>query len=176
MLTIGTGIGGAIFVDGKPAVGKTGKPPEIGAMNLAEGGQESRLEALTAAPAFLTEYRQQGGAEDIPDVASLFSRLPGDAAAARAVEVIGARLAQAIGSLTNALALDAFIIGGGVSAAGEALTVPIRRHLTRFTWPLLLEDLDLRLAELGNRAGIIGSAATAALMLPGSRRREVPAA
>jgi len=162
MLTLGTGVGGAIIIDGRPVTGPAGEPPELGAMVLDAKQQPGTLESLAGAPAFVTEYRRAGGTTGIKDVATLFERLTEDRAALLAVDVVASRLAQAIGTLTNALALDGCVIGGGVSAAGAALMQPLLRYLPRFTWPLLFGQLDVRTAELSNMAGAIGAAMTAA--------------
>ena len=54
------------------------------------------------------------------------------------------------------------ILGGGVSNAGEALRARVERHLADFTWPMLLEKCEVRLAEHRNDAGMMGAAAFAA--------------
>ncbi|WP_028033923.1 ROK family protein [Chelativorans sp. J32] len=168
VITIGTGIGGCVVVDGRPKLGPNGEPPEFGAMVLDKDGPRNgrglpgTLESFAAAPSFIRIYRALGGDRHIHHVRSLFERLPEDEIARRAVDAVALRLAQAIGLIANAVNLEACIIGGGVSAAGEMLLEPVRRHLPVFTWPLLLEGLVVCRADFGNRAGMIGAAAHAA--------------
>jgi glucokinase len=70
-------------------------------------------------------------------------------------------IAQAFGTLLNVLDLEACIVGGGVSEAGETLLEPIRRHLPDHCWPQIASGVSVRAAELRNDAGILGAAAQA---------------
>jgi len=92
----------------------------------------------------------------------LFAHAEEEVAAAVAVDRTARRIALALGSLVNALVLDACVIGGGIAAAGEALIGRIRTHLPDFTWPLLLDRVQVVMATRGNDAGFIGAAALAA--------------
>ena len=65
------------------------------------------------------------------------------------------------GNLTNLLNPQAFIVGGGISRAGEQLLAPIRRLLPDYVWPRLARGLDVVAAELLNDAGLMGAAAQA---------------
>ena len=78
-----------------------------------------------------------------------------------AVDRTGRYIAQAFGVMINLLNLEACILGGGISAAGEPLAEAVRKHLPSFTWPNLLKKARVLLAELGNDAGIVGAAAMA---------------
>ena len=70
--------------------------------------------------------------------------------------------------MINLLNLDACLVGGGLSAAGQPLLDAVRKHLPSFTWPKLYRKCQVLLARLGNDAGLIGAAAMAA------RRMEQP--
>jgi len=85
----------------------------------------------------------------------------GEAAAKATVDQVGRYLAQAFGIMINLLNLEGCIIGGGISAAGQPLLEAVRKHLPSFTWPNLLRNAQVLLAELGNDAGIAGAAAMA---------------
>ena len=63
--------------------------------------------------------------------------------------------------MINTLNLQACLVGGGIAEAGEALLVPIRRHLRDFTWPYLLARTRVERAATGADAGILGAAAAA---------------
>ncbi len=163
LFTIGTGIGGGIVIGGKLVAGPNGEPAELGAIVLdVEGprnysGLPGTLEAFASVPGLNAAYGSQGMA-----AAAIFERAAaGDEAAAKAVDAVCRRIAQACGILVNALNLEACILGGGVSNAGEALLTAARRHLPGFTWPVLLANFELRLAEHRNDAGILGAAAFA---------------
>jgi glucokinase len=77
------------------------------------------------------------------------------------VDRTGRYIGQAFGIMINLLNLEACIIGGGISAAGEPLLEAVRKHMPSFTWPNLLRNARVLLAELGNDAGIVGAAAMA---------------
>ncbi|SLN75831.1 ROK family protein [Oceanibacterium hippocampi] len=168
MLTIGTGIGGGLVLDGRLVIGARGEPPEFGAMVLdAEGpmnysGIAGTLEAFAAVPGLNRAY---GGQSDLP-AKEIFGRAAaGEAAAAAAIDAVCRRIAQACGILINTLNLEACVLGGGVSNAGEPLLDAVRRHLPDFTWPRSLARCEICLAEKRNEAGIVGAAVHAAAML-----------
>jgi glucokinase len=85
----------------------------------------------------------------------------GDPLALDVVEETGECIAQAFGSLLNVLDLEACIVGGGVSEAGEILLEPIRRRLPDHCWPQICQGVKVVAAELRNDAGILGAAAQA---------------
>ena len=164
MMTIGTGIGGGLVINGRIVTGARGEPPELGAIVLDcagpvnYSGMPGTLEAYASVPGLNEAY----GSDELP-AEEIFRRAgEGDAAAERVVDEACTRLAQACGILVNALNLEACILGGGVSNAGEALRARVERHLPRFTWPMLLNKCQVRLAEHRNDAGILGAAAFAA--------------
>jgi glucokinase len=162
LFTFGTGVGGAVVVDGHPLVGPKGEPPELGAM---ADGPAASLESRAAASAFVAAYRAAGGtsaAIESGDVEALFAQLAaGDSAARIAVNAVARHIAQAAGTLINAIGLEACVIGGGIADAGAALTGPILAHLPDFTWPYLMRQASIRVAALGNDAGLLGVAALA---------------
>lgn len=158
LLTIGTGIGGAVFIDGSVVTGSRGEPPEIGAVMLLEAdGSMANFEKLACAGAFLDRYRRHSGKE-IESLPELFNVLTKDEAAAKTVDEIGQIIARVFAPLVNALNLEACIVGGGVAAAGEALLKPIRTHLPSLTWPMLAGNNRVLQAACGNDAGLLGAA------------------
>jgi len=170
LLTLGTGVGGCIAIDGQVMTGPAGEPPELGAMVLADRGPRAgSLEAFASVSGFLTAYREAGGEGATDTVEALFARVSHDAAAEAAVDGVARRIAQALGSLINALALDGCILGGGIAAAGEALIGRVEKHLPDFTWPLLLKQVRIVQASRGNDAGLIGAASLAGDALAGLR-------
>ena len=92
----------------------------------------------------------------------LFAIASSDSAAATAISATARRIAQAIGALTNAIALDGCVIGGGIAQAGDVLIANIAEHLPAFTWPLLCDGLSLARATHGANSGLIGAASLAA--------------
>ena len=170
LLTIGTGIGGAIAIEGSVVTGSKGEPPELGAMVLqpshaAGPGQPGTLEHLTCAAAFLRAYKARSGDGPVRDLFDLFQQVDAEPAAREAVEEISCYIAQALGTMINALNLEACVIGGGVAGAGDKLLSPIRKHLADFAWPYLVRNVKIVPAERGNDAGILGAAWTASQAL-----------
>ena len=158
LLTIGTGVGGAVFIDGSVVTGTRGEPPEIGAIVLEDkDGLVASFEKLACASAFLERYRRYSG-NMINSLPELFEVLEQDEAAARTVSEIGGIIARVFAPLINALNLEACIVGGGVAAAGEALLKPIRTRLPEITWPMLVKNSQVLQAACGNDAGLLGAA------------------
>jgi glucokinase len=163
LITIGTGVGGAVIIDGQPIIGRNGHPPELGAIVVDRGdtGEPLSLEACSSAPAMLQAYVSQTGAAAV-SARQLFEQAEaGDAAAEAVIDASCRGIAQAAGALTNALMLEAIVLGGGVSGAGEALMRRLRLLLPAYVWPSLAAKVDIRIAELGNTAGLLGAASLA---------------
>lgn len=176
LITIGTGVGGAVVLDGAPVTGARGEPPELGAIIIGTDAQGAplSLEAAASATAILRAYAGQSNAA-APSSRALFERAEaGDLAAARAVDSACRAIAQAAGGLINALGLDAVILGGGVSGAGEVLARRVRGHLPAFTWPFLAARAEVCVAELGNSAGLLGVAAVAFDGMAQTGRMQLP--
>jgi glucokinase len=170
LITLGTGIGGGVVIGGQPVTGREGQPPEIGAICLDPDGPVNysgvpgTFERLACASGIIESYRRFGGKEDAgmspEDIFLLAGR--GERAAASAIAQEGRYIAQAFGMMINLLNLEACLIGGGISAAGQPLLDAVRKHLPSFTWPNLYRNCRVLLAQLGNDAGLIGAAAMAA--------------
>ncbi len=169
LMTIGTGIGGAVVINGSVVVGSQGEPAELGAIIVEPGGVPGSrsLEDLASASALVAAYAAHG-AHPPPDVPELFRVALHDPAAGAAIGVVSRYIAQALGMLINSLNLEACLIGGGVAEAGETLLAPIRAQLADFTWPMLLDNVQVLSAARGNDAGLLGAAWLAAE--PGGER------
>jgi len=168
LITIGTGIGGGVVIDRRVVTGPGGLPPEIGALCLDPDGPlnysgiRGTFEQLASASAFVARYQSGGGPQETVSVEEVFRlATDGHLAAWAAVDSVARVIAQAFGIVTNLLNLEACILGGGVSAAGEVLLEAVRRHLGSFTWPALRKNVRVLLAQHSNSAGILGAAAMA---------------
>lgn len=169
LITIGTGIGGGIVIGRRIVIGRTGQPPEIGAMCLDPNGPVNysgiagTFEELASGPALVRAYRARSGAAVGEHGAKRVFELAadGDPNAEQAIDAMARTIAQAFGSLFNVLNLDACLIGGGLSAAGSDLIDRIAAHLPSFTWPMIARNARVGLAELGAQAGVVGAAANA---------------
>ncbi|WP_434310696.1 ROK family glucokinase [Hominifimenecus sp. rT4P-3] len=173
LLTIGTGVGGGAVLDGKVRKGAHGIAGEIGHITVrldetetCNCGNRGCLEQYASAtgivreakrvlmgttrPSVLREIRNLT-AKDVMDAAKA-----GDPLALGVAEDVGGYLAWAMSSVSYIVDPEVFVIGGGVSAAGEFLIDLIRKKYDVMT-KLLYHKAEIRLATLGNEAGIYGA-------------------
>lgn len=184
LLTIGTGVGGGVVIDGRLLRGSYGMGAELGHMRVVpEGlrcgcGNRGCLEMYASGSALVREARELvesrsphagaladrcGGDPDRlrgRDVTALAQA--GDAASVELIADLGRWIGEGAASLAAILDPEVILVGGGVSDAGDLLMGPVRtafgRNLTgRGHRPVA----ELRLATLGNDAGLIGAAAAA---------------
>ncbi len=180
-LTGGTGIGGGIVVDGQLLRGQFGAAAEVGHLTVVPGGRRCGCGLLGcweqyASGRALTQEAQElarvspelaadllrlagGRLEDITGPLVTQAAVAGDVVALQCFEVIGTWLGRGLAGLAAILDPGLFVIGGGVSAAGEVLRAPalaaFREHLTGGGHRPVAQ---LRIAQLGPEAGLIGAA------------------
>lgn len=175
MVTLGTGVGGGIILDGKIVAGRHGLAGEIGHMHVRDGETEycncggkgcveqvasatgivreaTRKLASSAADSALRSCGSQITAKDVLDAAKA-----GDSLAAEVVETVGYYLGLALSLLAMTVDPEMFVIGGGVSKAGQYLVDVIDKYYQEFT-PISKNKGIIGLAKLGNDAGIYGAA------------------
>jgi len=181
MLTVGTGIGGGLILDGEIYRGSTGAGAELGHIviqvdgppcqgncpnhgcveSLASGtalGREGRAAAESAADSALGKLLAEG--KEVDGKAVTEAALAGDEIAVGVFDLIGGRLGVACASLANIFQPNAIVVGGGVIAAGDLLLEPARREVRERALRPMNETPILE-ATLGNDAGMIGAAAMA---------------
>ena len=164
LLTLGTGVGGGIVIDGRLVTGDDGVPPELGAMVLDDAAAGHRtLEDFASAGGFAAAYRRAGGHSALTPLDIFAQAAAGQGVAIATIDAVARRIAQGLGTLVNALNLEACLVGGGIAEAGEPLLQRIRAQLPQFTWPFLLARVRDARAETGQDAGILGAALTALL-------------
>lgn len=158
---IGTGIAGVLHVGGHPVRGPLGLAGELGHVPVWPGGehcpcgQRGCLERYASAAAISRRYGALGGAPDT-SAESIARRRSTDPAAQRVWLQAAEALAIAFVTCTMLLDPQLIVIGGGLSAAGEALLAPVQAELqARISWR---EPPPLRLSPLGARAGLMGAA------------------
>jgi glucokinase len=181
MLTVGTGIGGGLVLNGEIYRGSTGAGAELGHIviqadgppcqgncpnhgcveALASGtalGREGRAVAESSPDSALGKVLAEGGEVDGKAVTEC--ALAGDETAVGVFELIGSRLGVACSSLANIFQPNAIVVGGGVIAAGDLLLDPARREVRERALNPMNQTPILE-ATLGNDAGMIGAAAMA---------------
>jgi glucokinase len=174
MVTLGTGVGGGIIVDGKPLHGTHGAAGEIGhiVLNRAEKrkcncGKRGCLEQYASATGIVrlanrmltqcdtpSQLRSMDrfSAKDICDLAR-----EGEEMSASILDRCGYYLGLAMSYVSCTIDPQLFIIGGGMSRGGQVVIKAIRRHFQKFAFSPSAH-CPIVLAQLGNDAGIYGGA------------------
>ena len=157
LLTLGTGVGGAIILDGKLFVGHQGAAGELGLITLnpdgpeCNSGNQGSLEQYVSVPAI----RRRTGLE--PAELGSLAKL-GDPAALTFWQIYGKDLGAGLASLMYVLTPEAIVMGGGVSASAEFFFPAVQAEIERRVLPSSRVGLQLLTAELGNQAGMVGAA------------------
>jgi glucokinase len=169
-LTLGTGVGGVIAVDGKVHQGHDGTAGEIGHQTIDPDGPDCNcgnhgcLEAFARADR-IAEACGTATAEEAVERAR-----NGDAAALEGLRRVGRYLGIGIANMIVVISPDRVVIGGGIAAAGDLLLASARDEIRRRVRTTAVEEVEIATAELGTWAGAIGAAihgaesATAALI------------
>lgn len=174
MVTLGTGVGGGVIVNGQPLTGSHGAGGEIGhlCVNYNETeqcgcGKRGCLEQYASATgiARLAKKRlAKDGTESVlrgvekVDAKAVFDALKeGDKLSEEIVEEFGAYLGHAMANLAVVTDPSVIVIGGGVSKAGDVLLGYIEKYFKEMVF-FANEETKFALAELGNDAGICGAA------------------
>jgi glucokinase len=166
MVTLGTGIGGAVVVDGQPVRGAHGLAGEIGHLRVvADGcrcgcGGRGCLETIASARAVAERYNWLWGSSEEVGAETVVERaLTGDARAAGVWREAVDALATALAAIVAVVDCELIVVGGGMALAGRALLDPLEAALgERIT---LARPPRLALAQLGDRAGALGAAVAA---------------
>src|SRR5215472_11523541 len=157
-ITLGTGVGGGLVLDGRLYFGHHGTAGEFGHQTiLPDGpmcncGNRGCLEALAKADAITSACGQ-------PDVeASVAAARAGDVRALRGVRDAGRFLGIGVSNVVVLLGVDRVVVGGGIAAAGDTLLDPIREELERRVHVTDVSRISVVGGELGTWAGAIGAA------------------
>jgi glucokinase len=157
LLTLGTGVGGSIFLDGKLFTGSFGAAGELGLIGLipdgpqCKSGNQGSLEQHTSAIAI----RRRTGKE--PAELGALAKV-GDAFSLNFWQEYGKDLGTGVTSLIYVLTPEAVVIGGGVSASFEFFLPSMQAEIERRVMPTSRVNLQIIKAQLGNGAGMLGAA------------------
>lgn len=181
-VTLGTGVGGGVIADGNLIHGVAGAGGEIGHMIVEPEngfactcGNHGCLETVASATGVVRVARllaesYQGDSQvkaaidsgDNVTSKDIFEAAQsGDVFANSVVDKVCHYLGLAVANISNLLNPDSVVIGGGVSAAGEFLRSRVEDNFKKYTFPQVRQSTKIKLAELGNDAGIIGAASLA---------------
>ncbi len=186
-ITLGTGVGGGIVAEGHLLHGVVGAAGEIGHITvdpdgfMCTCGKRGCLETVASATGVVrvarkmseefagdSEIKQQiDDGEDISSKDIFDAAQEGDHFALLVVDKVCYYLGLATGNIGNMLNPSDIVIGGGVSAAGEFLLERVQKYFEQFSFTQVRESTHLKLAQLGNDAGVIGAASLALQFLGG---------
>ena len=177
LVTLGTGVGGGILIDGKLFEGYKSAGAEIGHMVIRQNGElcscgrKGCFERYASASALIRRTQAAMGenrgsamwkiAETLKGVdgrTAFLAAKQGDEAARRVVDDYIASLGEGIANIVNVIRPEAVILGGGVSAEGENLLAPLRKYVMPRIYAPDYAPLDILCAQLGNDAGLYGAA------------------
>ncbi|MEH7414545.1 ROK family glucokinase [Neobacillus drentensis] len=177
-VTLGTGVGGGIIVNGEVVHGVNGAGGEIGHITSVprDGspcncGKSGCLETVASATGVvrlameeLASTNETSILRDYYDGQLLSAKRVFDAAnegdelANRVIGEVAYRLGLALANLANGLNPEKIVIGGGVSKAGDTLLRPLKKEFIQFAFPRVAHGVKIVIATLGNNAGVIGGA------------------
>ena len=178
MITLGTGVGGAIIYDKKIFRGTTGAAGEVGHMTIDFEGPVDRYGIAGAIEAyvgqkFLSHYARykllthteskihQMASDDLKDLTPRMlyeAARDGDESAREILAWAGHKLGVVLASAVNLLDIRKVIIGGGLSAAGDFIFPSARKSLREYVMPVHREDVEIIRETMGNEAGMLGAA------------------
>ena len=173
-VTLGTGVGGGVVIDGKIVCGANGAGGEIGHIHVDDNetevcgcGNKGCLEQYTSATGVVRLAKRRLAADDkassIRNIENLTCKdvfdavKEGDELSIEVAEKFGYILGKALAQVACVVNPEAFVIGGGVSKAGEILLTFIQKNFVTYTFNGC-RNTDFKLASLGNDAGIYGAA------------------
>ncbi len=165
LVTLGTGIGGGIILGGQLYTSINNAAGELGHMTICVDGEpcccgrRGCFEAYGSASALIRQACQATG-ESITEAKTVFDRVAaGDAVCLSVLDTYMNYLAKGFANIINIFGPDYLCIGGGVSAAGDALLTPVRaKTYERVFAKNAKKNTQIILARLGNDAGILGAA------------------
>lgn len=178
MITLGTGVGGGVIINGRIFAGAYHGGTELGHLVIRAGGEPCSCgrrgcwEAYSSATGLIRSARraaEQTGDSRLwqlcgGDLSRLNGKMVGEAAdagdpaAVSVMEEYIQDLAIGLGNIYNIFQPEVLILGGGVSARGEKLLEPLRQLLQPEIYGGDMSKVDIRIAALGNDAGVIGAA------------------
>lgn len=165
-ITIGTGVGGGIIVNGQIINGHHSSGGEIGHIPVVSPekrvcgcGNVNCLECYGSANGMVKTFNQLANRTIVSNAKEIFELLEtGDQFAQETLKITINYLAKAISGIVNTLDPEEIVIGGGVSEADQLFIVPLREALEKSVFPQIRESIQIRKASLGNDAGIYGAA------------------
>jgi len=160
LLTLGTGVGGAVLVEGRLIKGQIGRAGHLGHVTVYSDGSPDIVNTPGSLEQMIGNYNiaERSGGRFSSTRLLVEAHLRGDKEATTVWLRSIFHLAAAIASFINAFDPEIVIVGGGIAKAGPALFDPLRKELDRFEWRPLGHTVQVVPAALGEKAGAIGAA------------------
>jgi glucokinase len=164
-LVLSTGVGGGAVLNNTLFAGSTGNAVHLGHISVNAWGPRcvcgchGCTEMYARGPAMVSAAQERGWSGEDAEALTADARA-GDPVAREVIEIGMRALAAGIATTATELDVRTFVLGGGVSKAGEVIFEPLRRHLLDFAVLDYVLDLEVRPAVLEN-AGLLGAAALA---------------
>ena len=162
-LTLGTGIGGGLIINGQPYHGLSFAAGELGHIPIATNGRKCNCGGNGCVEAYIgnrhiTEKARKLFSTPITleEISALAKKR--NSLALSLWEWVGMNLGTMLVGVVNLLNPDIIVIGGGVAQAGEALLKSVRQTITKQAMPIQAAHVRVVKAKLGNNAGLIGAA------------------
>lgn len=160
-LTVGSGVGAGLVLDGKLFRGAEGSAGEIGHVSLDPNGQVCRcgnrgcFETVIGSGHLLRLLEQSHGRLTVDEL--LARAAEGDPGCRRVIADAGHAAGLAVGQLCNVLNPEVVVVGGQLATSGETFLGPLRQTAARMTAPSVAQKLRILPAELGARAEVLGA-------------------
>ena len=160
LLTLGTGVGGAVLVDGRLIKGQIGRAGHLGHVSVNSDGAPDIVNTPGSLEQMIGNYNiaERSGGRFTSTRKLVEAHLAGDNDATAIWLRSIFHLAAAVASYINAFDPEIVIVGGGIAQAGTALFEPLRKELDRFEWRPMGHQVQVIPAALGEKAGAIGAA------------------
>ncbi|MCQ2738729.1 MAG: ROK family protein [bacterium] len=174
-ITVGTGIGSGLVINGKLVRGASNAAGELGHIKLTmDGGplcgcgDRGCLEAYASGPSIVamaeeyikggksTKYRELANPDITPYIVAVAAK-EGDPVAKQIFRIMGEYIGMGLTSVVNLLNPEKIIIGGGVAEAGDILLNPIKETIQKRAMSIQGNAVEIVPAQLGNTAGVIGA-------------------
>ncbi len=160
LLTLGTGVGGAVLVEGRLIKGHIGRAGHLGHVTVYSDGSPDIVNTPGSLEQMIGNYNvaERSRGRFTSTRLLVAAHLRGDSEATRIWRRSIHHLAAAIASFINAFDPEIVVVGGGIAQAGSALFDPLRKELDRFEWRPLGHSVQVIPTVLGEKAGAIGAA------------------
>jgi glucokinase len=160
LLTLGTGVGGAVLVGGRLFKGHIGRAGHLGHVSINSDGAPDIVNTPGSLEQVIGNYNlaERSGGRFTSTRKLVEAHLAGNSDATKIWLRSIVHLAAAVASFINSFDPEIVIIGGGIAQAGSALFDPLRQNLDRFEWRPMDHQVPIISAVLGEKAGAIGAA------------------